>query len=768
MRALRFGLRAQIIALFLLFSGAVSVLIATSFSEVLKARLLDELKARLLSTVVLGARSLDADALADLMSTGKQPLADDEATILQQTPAFRRLSDQLNAIRATDPRVIRFVYTFVPTTDPNTALYAVDADVLDLLARQAQGEVIDDLLSPLGSEFDLTDYAVARQVLAEKAPGIDQEYVWDNVFQVNSISGYAPIWASNGRLVAVLGIDMTDGDVRESLSQVTLLSGAITGVALVLSLLLSVFLGAFLTRNVLQLRKAVERFGQQDFAARVTLRSRDEIGDLGASFNTMAQTIVDYQDTLTRVERERAEAEFRSREEAARNAENRKYLDHISQGLLLMDEDRIISGQYSRFLVELFRLPTSPAGLDFLDFVYPDAVAAEADRRELAQFLSLLKANTNADPEMIDEVNPFKGKELTVHDGSVIVVDAHFLRVATEGRDEGLMVVFEDKTRIIEAERQQAEERERHEAELEAVAAIVHHGPLLFQDFLRDGESAVTSFSSEAWDTLTPDRVDHYFRLFHSLKGSARALALPKIAEEAHALEDQLAGDRDRLQMEASLFVLQEGMEAIKTIIGRFQAFGSPGSPPSPVQELDQFVATLKDLVTDLGTQLEKAVEFHAAIEVDQLPFLSELKNPLIHLVRNAVDHGIEGLYERVASKKPEKAQVWLEVAKEPGRLVVSVRDDGRGVDYEAIQRAAVRKGLLAETDSPTEAQLLKLLFQPRFSSREKVTDVSGRGMGLDVVAEAVRRRRGKVQVKTKKGRGTTFQIVLPLDRAED
>lgn len=768
MRPLRFGLRFQIIALFLVFSGTVSILIATSFSEVLRARLLDELKTRLLATVVLGARSLDAEALGGLMAPVGEPLDDAEASTLQQTPVYRRLSDQLNAIRATDPGVIRFVYTFVPTSDPNTALYAVDADVLDLLGRQAQGEPVDDLLSPLGSEFDLTDYAVARQVVADKAPGIDREYVWDSVFQVNSISGYAPILANDGRLVAVLGIDMTDTDVRQSLAQVTLLSGLITGVSLVLSLVLSVFLGAFLTRNVLTLRKTVERFGHQDFTARVNLKARDEIGDLGASFNAMAQTIVDYQDTLTRVEREKAEAEFRSREEAARNAENRKYLDHISQGLLLMDEDRIISGQYSRFLVELFRLETSPAGMDFLDFVYPDAEAHEADRRELAQFLALLKSNTNADPEMIDEVNPFKGRELTVHDGSVIVVDAHFLRVATHGQDEGVMVVFEDRTKLIEAERQRAEELERHEAELEAIAAIVHHGPALFRDFLRDGELALSSFAAEPWDALSDDQVNHYFRLFHSLKGSARALALPRIAEEAHVLEDQLAGGRDRLQMEASLFVLQEGLEAIKTIIGRFQAFGTPGAPASPAQELDQFVGSLGALVADLGTQLEKTVAFHSRVEVDQLPFLSELKNPLIHLVRNAVDHGIEGLYERVASKKPEVAEVWLEVVKEPGRLVISIRDDGRGIDYEAIRRAAVRRGLAAEDDHLTEAQLLKFLFQPQFSSREKVTDVSGRGVGLDVVAEAVRRRRGKVQVKTRKGRGTTFQLVLPLDRAED
>lgn len=766
-RTFRFGLRAKMIVLFLLFSGSVSVLITASFSEVLRTRLLEELKARLLSTVILGADSIDGSQLGRLAAWGRDA-APEQIAGLEDSADYRQVSAQLNKIRDTDPQVIRYVYTFAPGSADDQAFYVVDADVLSLVERRNRGEeVADEEISHLGGDFGLAEYAVARESLSAKKPGIDQEYVYDKEFRVNSISGYAPVFDSSGTLVAMLGIDMTDTDVRRSLEQITLLSGLITVVALLLSLILSFVIGALLTRNILALRKTVERFGDQDFTARSSIKARDEIGALGQSFNVMAQTIVDYQGTIARVEREKAEAELRTQVEAARNAENRKYLDNISQGLLLMDDNRIIGGQHSRFLGELFRLEGSPAGLDFLDFVFPEAEAREADRRELAEFLSLLKTNTNADQEMLDAVNPFKNRELTVHDGSTIVVDAHFLRVG-QGQSDTIMVVFEDKTSLADAERQRADEKEKHDSELESIAAIVRHGPILFRDFLRDGETLTEEFSREAFETLSPDRVDHYFRQFHSLKGAARSLELHKIAEEAHRIEDQLAAGRDRLALEASAFLLRDQLASVKTVVARFQSFAGSGQPASPRQELDSFVASLGSMTSDLGEQLGKKVAFHSRLHVDSLPFLTELKNPILHLIRNSVDHGIEDLYERVAAGKGDTGQVSLEIRKEEGKVVVVVRDDGRGVDYPAIRRMAVKRGLLAEDAQASEPQLLKLLFQPRFSSRDQVTDVSGRGVGLDAVAQVVRHLKGKIRVRTKKGAGTAFQLSLPLKRAED
>ncbi len=762
--SIRFSLRAKMSILFLLFSGIISVSIALSFSEILRSRLLDELKSKLLTTVTLGAGSLDSAAIQRLLALTEGGLAPGQVASLEQSDDYHRLSGQLARIRATNPQIIRFVYTFIPTENPDMARYLVDADVLGLLSKRQKGEkVSDDDISHIGSDFDISEFAVARSAMASKRTGIDTTYVYDNAFRVNSISGYAPVLDEDGKLVAMLGLDMTDSDVREALAQVSFLSGIISALGLLVSLVLSILMGTLLTQNIKNLRKTVESFGQKDFSARSYIKARDEIGALADSFNLMAQTIVDYQDKISQVEREKAAAEFRGQMEAARNAENRKYLDNISQGLLLMDGERIISPHYSSFLVKLFHWQGSPAGMDFLDFVYPDASAHVQDRQELAEFISLLSSNVQADDAMLDSINPFKERLLMVRDGSTIVVTGHFLRVDKDDAGTSLMVVFEDKTSLVEAQHQYLAETARFATELESIAAILRNGPLLFRDFLGDSQSLLRDFATEQPMTLAADKIDHYFRQFHSLKGAARSLDLHTIAEEAHRIEDQLAGARDTDIIKASLNHLDGALTSIQTTVERFQAFSGNTQATGPTQDLAAFVKSLSAMTEDIGKELGKKIRLDTRIQVDQLPFLRELKNPLIHLIRNAIDHGIEDSYERVAFGKPETAVIVLDIRREGESLLVQVKDDGQGINFAAVRRSAIGKGLLAKDQEASDVDLLKLVFRPGFSSRDEISDLSGRGIGLDAVAQAIKDLGGAIRVSTKTGLGTTFRLRFPV-----
>ena len=757
-KGFQFGLRAKTVVIFLVFTTLISTLVASSLFVVAQRQLLEELKSKVRATVQLGADSLDTNSLAHLVSQIHRDLEPEVISMLEDSEDYRVLSAQLNKIRSTDPQVIRFAYLFVATDDPNSALFAADADVLALRAKILAGEDIEETeLSHLGSPFDITEFATARKVLETKLPDIDTEFVHDEVFNVNSISGYAPIFDRQGVLLAVLGIDMVDIDVQQALSQVTLLSALITASALLLSLLLSFLVGALLTRNIVALRQTVERFGEQDFAARAEVRSRDEIGALGRSFNAMAQTIVDYQGRMAQAERE-----------SVRNAENAKYLNNISQGLLLMDPDRIISGQYSRFLVQLFHLEDSPEGMDFLDFVYPDVEGSAHDREELFGFLTILKENINADQDMLDTINPFKDKELTVRDGVVIVVDAHFLRIGDADHVESIMVVFEDKTFLKETEQQREAERERYDAELESVAAILRNGPQIFGDFLNEGFTLVGEIKAESDTAADTPRMAHFLRQFHSLKGSARAFGLLKIAEEAHSIED-LLGKKDKASsLQLSVELLENDLHTVRETVERFQTMAQNSSGNAAKTELTVFVDSLTTMTKDLSAQLEKQVVFVPQIEVKDIPFLKGLKNPIIHLIRNALDHGIEDQYQRVAARKPETAQVHLEIRRNGSVLSVVVRDDGAGIDFGSIKRSAIRKGILAADAKVSSEDLVKIMFQAGFSSREAVTDISGRGVGLDTISAAVKDLRGKVRVKTVKGKGTAFTMTFPLGRSTD
>ena len=172
-------------------------------------------------------------------------------------------------------------------------------------------------------------------------------------------------------------------------------------------------------------------------------------------------------------------------------------------------------------------------------------------------------------------------------------------------------------------------------------------------------------------------------------------------------------------------------------------------------------------LVRDLGLHLGKAIELKISGEQAELDksVIEQLIDPLTHLVRNALDHGIELPADRLANGKPAKGTLSLHAEHRGGRFVITVVDDGRGINPEMIRRRAVEIGLIAEGEFD-EATMYALLLRPGFSTAQKVSHLSGRGVGLDVVSQNVRRLGGSLDIVSAVGKGTTFTINLPLTLA--
>jgi two-component system chemotaxis sensor kinase CheA len=150
--------------------------------------------------------------------------------------------------------------------------------------------------------------------------------------------------------------------------------------------------------------------------------------------------------------------------------------------------------------------------------------------------------------------------------------------------------------------------------------------------------------------------------------------------------------------------------------------------------------------------------------EVDRV-VLESLKDPLIHLIRNAVDHGVEKPEERVATGKRELGHVSLSAFNDVNSVVIEIEDDGKGIDHIKIRDKAIEKGVITADEAAmmTKQEILKIIFAPGFSTAEKVTDLSGRGVGMDVVKTGVEKHGGSITIHTEKGRGTCFVIRLPL-----
>ncbi|MEK7809922.1 MAG: chemotaxis protein CheA [Chloroflexota bacterium] len=175
-------------------------------------------------------------------------------------------------------------------------------------------------------------------------------------------------------------------------------------------------------------------------------------------------------------------------------------------------------------------------------------------------------------------------------------------------------------------------------------------------------------------------------------------------------------------------------------------------------------------LVRDLSRKADKQMELVTKGEDTELDrsVIEVIDDPLIHLIRNSVDHGIEPPAVRVAAGKAERGTITLTARHEESRIIITVEDDGRGIDVERVKASAAKKNLISEDEaaklSPEEA--IDLIFLPGLSTADKVSDVSGRGVGMDIVRTNIERLSGNVTVETWAGRGTRFQIALPLTLA--
>jgi two-component system chemotaxis sensor kinase CheA len=186
-----------------------------------------------------------------------------------------------------------------------------------------------------------------------------------------------------------------------------------------------------------------------------------------------------------------------------------------------------------------------------------------------------------------------------------------------------------------------------------------------------------------------------------------------------------------------------------------------------PIARLfNRFPRLVRDVARAAGKQVELVIRGEDT-ELDR-SIIEVMGDPLMHLLRNAVDHGIESPQERVAAGKPPTGTVRLTAAHMEGNIVITVQDDGPGIDPAQIRQAAVSRGLLSEEEVAQldDDEAIDLIFQPNLSTAEEVTEVSGRGVGMDVVRTSVEQISGSVMIDSQIGRGTTFRLTLPLTLA--
>jgi two-component system chemotaxis sensor kinase CheA len=186
-----------------------------------------------------------------------------------------------------------------------------------------------------------------------------------------------------------------------------------------------------------------------------------------------------------------------------------------------------------------------------------------------------------------------------------------------------------------------------------------------------------------------------------------------------------------------------------------------------PVEQLfRRFPRMVRDVSRLCGRKVELVISGQDT-DVDKT-LLDAIAEPLTHIVRNAISHGVESPEERATANKPAHGTIRLDAYHQGNQLIVEIRDDGSGIDPEKVKARALKQGLASPEEAArfSEAEILDLVFRPGFSTAEEITEVSGRGVGLDVVRSVLYRLKGSVEIKTRVGEGTTFRLKLPLTLA--
>lgn len=585
----------------------------------------------------------------------------------------------------------------------------------------------------------------------------------------------AKVWfdlgSSNMRELFRVEQDMADAvrvattkKVGETRAAIRLGTG-LAAMVIVISGLLAWAITRSLLRSVRVLSDAAETVHRKgDFSVRAEKTSYDELGLLTDAFNGMLSGIQE-RDGELRHHRENLEAlvDARTRELSERNLKMRLVLDNVEQGLVMIDRDGGVLGEYSRRFAESFGAPRP--GTPFHEAIAGDA----AQESSLALNYEQLIADVLPVEVAVQQMPKALGRG-----GRQFALS--FTPVIREGNVDGALLMTRDVTAEVAARAAEAEQRQKVK-----VFERLMRDPFGFLEFLAEVRAIVDRLAGDSF----ADRAEK-MRAIHTLKGNAAIFDVSSLADAAHQLEQALLDDEGAETTLAKLLaVWQTFIAEIEPILG--EDLGDRIEVTQhELQEVISLVrshaahhAILRSLVRlrhepahlrfkrieeqlkALAGRLHKA-ETVVNLESGDVRFpVTQFKafwTSFAHVVRNIVDHGLESEAERRQRGKPAQNHVELRVRSGPDDLILEIADDGRGIDWARLAEKAAEKNL----PYGTREELVRAMFADGVSTAQEVTAQSGRGVGMSAVLAACASMHATISVESEPGRGTRFRFVFP------
>jgi HAMP domain-containing protein/HPt (histidine-containing phosphotransfer) domain-containing protein len=633
---------------------------------------------------------------------------------------------------------------------------AQDEDVESLELITSKGEVLHAHGVP-GAWAENAKQGVQKQVLVEPE---------------GRIGVVAPVVSAEGPR-GTLVIELSTQNLEDQKARITRTAMIAGATALVLGMLIAFLIARSLGRRIGSIADTASAVAAGDLDRPLVVdRGHDEITVLAAAFNAMLSQIRSlFAQIKASAEEEQARlgalVRERTHELDTRNQAMRLVLDNVDQGFVGVSLRGQLSPERSAILDRWLGVPKPDDTLfTYIDKTFPGKgdyfrVAWDA----LGEDWMPLEMRLDQLPSELEHGELHLGFAYQpIFDGAEL---------------SRILVIVTDMTPVVEKRRAEEEERE-----LVAVVRKLLADQSGFEEYFREANELVRSMQTGAGDHVSR------LRTLHTLKGNSAIFGVESMVRLCHELEgrmqasgselsvtdvDRLTATWARVRERVSVLLNSRDAETIqirRVDLQRVVANVNSGWPASQITavlrswELESVEPRLRR-VADYGRGLAARLEknpIDIRVEPNDVRLdgdaWSEFWHALVHVMRNAIDHGIESPEERAAVKKPEVAVVALRSRLEGGRLTVEIEDQGRGIDWERVAAVARERGL----PSSTHEQLVDALFADGLSTREQASETSGRGVGLSAVREACLRTGGEIEISSTPGRGTLFSFGWSVD----
>jgi len=520
-----------------------------------------------------------------------------------------------------------------------------------------------------------------------------------------------------------------------------------------------------------------------DFKSPMPVHEDDQLGKIAAAFNTMLDTINRMFINL-------------DNEVAKRSSELKTLMGNIKIGVFTMNRDLRINREYSKECLKIFGCEEI-GGMNFLDLIQVYDRQAEK-KEEIKRFIGLYFAGLALDDDSMNTLNP-----LAEHNLKDKYLQFSFYPIKTGGGAvENMLVQCLDLT----ANKLLQMEIDAKDAEGRQIRKMVLNREA-FSDFISETVKMVRDASKIIEKNIDSESLAELYRIAHTIKGGAGCFDLNELISHAAGFEDALGraiknGGGEELQAIAAgvktmSALVDKTISYSEKIFGKSAAAGDEFEFSFKKSHLDELIKKIKDaaaaggnigaaaesfyelpagrvfaksiaMVAPLAQKLSKEIKLEVTGAETLIPFsmCSKLSEVMLHLVRNAIDHAIETPEEREEAGKPFEGAIKISVIRTGGFIEITAGDDGRGLDPVKISESALKKGIVSENElaSMDDAQKVSLIFRPGFSTKSDVTNISGRGVGMDIVKNAVEKDlKASLKVDSVPGQGAKFTITAAL-----